>query len=108
MTGVKYFGHQIGKIYNFWRNFTVTLAVESLNRPICSPDAVRECSSGDDGLEISWVVSICFRFIRIIFIENVKLIFKMQTISIEKTKKFVRVRIFEPSASQHLCNANNQ
>lgn len=54
---------------DFWRHFTVTLAVESLKRPMCSPDEVKGCSM-DPELEISWVVSICFRFTRIIFIQS--------------------------------------
>lgn len=54
---------------DFWRHFTVTLAVESLKRPMCSPDEVKGWSM-DPELEISWVVSICFRFIRIIFIQS--------------------------------------
>ena len=54
---------------DFWRHFTVTLAVESLKRPMCSPDEVKGWSM-DPELEISWVVSICFRFTRIIFIQS--------------------------------------
>ena len=111
-----------GKIFQFWpltvkqpktdfrRHFTATLAVESLNRPMCSPDAVRGWSM-DPELEISWVVSLCFRFTRIIFIQSFKLIWFVDIFN-SANKFFILPpftwRSFEPIASQHLRNANNQ
>lgn len=104
-----------GKIFQFWsltvnlpktdfrRHFTATLAVESLNRPMCSPDAVRGWSMEPE-LEISWVVSLCFRFTRIIFTQSFKLIrFEDIFNSVDELLSLLQVSIYE---MQTISNTN--